>query len=238
MEKPSVYLPIICYNQNVNIFFMLSLIELVILMKQKNYDISIDPIYFESLIPRARNAAASRFLDSKNATHLIFIDTDINFNPSDIIKLIEADKPVIGGVYPKKYFKDSSSKYPVDFTINGVVSKTSEPYIYEAEYIPTGFMCIKKEVLTNLISKKDLEYKNDIDGYNTSTNKFYNFFPCTIDPKTQFYLSEDYGFCNLCKEIDTKIYVYTDITLRHIGLQKYEGNLNDFLAIMKNDQKV
>lgn len=238
MEKPSVYLPIICYNQNVNVFFMLSLIELIILLKQKNYDISIDPIYFESLIPRARNAAASRFLDSKTATHLMFIDTDISFNPIDVIKLIEADKPVIGGVYPKKYLKDSSSKYPVDFTINGVVSKTEHNLIYEAEYIPTGFMCIKKEVLINLISKKDLAYINNIDGYETATNKFYNFFPCTIDPKTQHYLSEDYGFCNLCKEIDIKLYVYSDITLRHIGLQKYEGNLNDFLVIMKNEQQV
>ena len=38
-------------------------------------------------------------------THLMFIDSDINFNPQDVLalaSLVSDDKPIIGGPYPKK----------------------------------------------------------------------------------------------------------------------------------------
>ena len=37
-------------------------------------------------------------------THVMFIDNDITWNPSDIIKLILSDKYLIGGVYPLKNY--------------------------------------------------------------------------------------------------------------------------------------
>jgi hypothetical protein len=39
-----------------------------------------------------------------NMTHVMFIDNDITWNPSDIIKLILSDKYLIGGVYPLKNY--------------------------------------------------------------------------------------------------------------------------------------
>jgi hypothetical protein len=228
-----IYLPIIAYNQDVNGYYMTCLIELVILLKQKNYDISIDPIYFESLIPRGRNAAAARFINNSKATHLIFIDTDIVFSAKDILKLIEADLSVIGGVYPKKYLKENTAKYPVDFTVNGSVFNTQTPEILEAEYVPTGFMCIKKETLLTIIEKnKDIEYINNIDAYTTETNIFHDFFRCVINPETKHYLSEDYSFCELCKKSEIKVYIYTNITLKHIGKHMYTGNLQEYLDIL------
>jgi hypothetical protein len=35
-------------------------------------------------------------------THIMFIDNDITWNPIDILKLIIAKKPIIGGAYPLK----------------------------------------------------------------------------------------------------------------------------------------
>jgi hypothetical protein len=55
----------------------------------------------ESLITRARNGMAYDFLQS-DATHLMFIDADISFNPKDIVRMINADKDIICGLYPKK----------------------------------------------------------------------------------------------------------------------------------------
>ncbi len=228
-----VYLPIIAYNQEVNGYYMTCLIELVILLKQKNFDITIDPIYFESLIPRARNAAAARFLSNEKATHLIFIDTDIVFSAVDIIKLIDSNMPVIGGIYPKKYLKDNNAKYPVDFTVNGSVYNTNMPDILEAEYIPTGFMCIKRETLETIIdSNKDIEFLNNIDAYTTKTNIFHDFFKCIINLETKHYLSEDYSFCELCKKSGIKVYIYTNITLKHVGKHMYTGNLQEYLDIV------
>lgn len=238
MNSPTkhIYLPIIAFDQNVNGYFMLSLIELILLLKQHNYNVSVDPIFFESLIPRARNASVIKFLENEAATHLIFIDTDIMFKPHDIIKLIETDLPVVGASYPKKYLKDKSANYPVDFTINGSIKKTEYEYIYEADYLPTGFLSIKKEVFQSIIEKNIVnKYINNIDGYSTKSNVFYDFFQCTIDPVTNYYLSEDYSFCNLCKHAGINKYVYSNIPLRHIGKHMFEGNLEEYLQVMHNN---
>ena len=233
MQK-HIFLPIIAYQQEVNSFYMLSMIELVILLKSNNYNITIEPYFFESLIPRARNAAAAKFLEIETATHMIFIDTDIMFNPNDILKLLEADKQVISGIYPKKYLKDKNADYPVDFTINGSIARSDKEFVYEAEYLPTGFMCINKNCLKKIIiDNPSLRYINNIDGYTTKNNIFYDFFQCTIDNTTKHYLSEDYSFCNLCKKSNIQKYIYSDITLRHIGKHIYEGNIEDFLRKMQ-----
>ena len=55
----------------------------------------------ESLITRGRNSLSRDFLNT-DATHLMFIDADIGFNPEDILPMIDADKDIICGMYPKK----------------------------------------------------------------------------------------------------------------------------------------
>jgi hypothetical protein len=213
----------------------MKMIELIILLKQNNFDISVDPITFESLIPRARNAVSARFLDNKQATHLLFIDCDIVFEPKDVLKLFEANRPVISGVYPKKYHKGPDAKYPVDFSLNGQIILTEQTNVFEAELLATGFMLIQRQTLEEIINKNpDICYKNNIDGYTTANNMFYNFFQLQIDEQTKFLLSEDYGFCNLCKKSGIKVYIYSDITLTHIGFTPFTGNLQEYLNIIKN----
>src|SRR4051812_2306284 len=58
-------------------------------------------LFNESLITRARNYLVDEFLRSK-CTHLMFIDSDIDFNSMDVLALLACDKPIIGGAYPKK----------------------------------------------------------------------------------------------------------------------------------------
>ncbi len=63
-------------------------------------------IFNESLITRARNYLVDEFLRAEEFTHLMFIDSDINFNPKDVLSLAvlsqQEDKPIIGGPYGKK----------------------------------------------------------------------------------------------------------------------------------------
>ena len=67
-------------------------------------------IYFESLISRARNAAAAAALHNKS-DYLFFIDTDVVFDPKDFFKLLEADKDVCVGLYPKKYISEQKLQF-------------------------------------------------------------------------------------------------------------------------------
>lgn len=56
----------------------------------------------ESLIQRGRNRIAAEFLANPKATHLIFIDADLEWSAADIIRLLSHGVDVVCGVYPKK----------------------------------------------------------------------------------------------------------------------------------------
>ncbi len=57
---------------------------------------------FDSLITRARNTMVAEFLADSRFTHLMWIDGDIGFKGADVVRLLQADRPVVAGVYPLK----------------------------------------------------------------------------------------------------------------------------------------
>ena len=61
----------------------------------------------DSLVTRARNNLIAKAMSDPEMTHILFIDNDITWVPTDILKLLIADKSIIGGIYPfKKYNLD------------------------------------------------------------------------------------------------------------------------------------
>jgi len=146
-------------------------------------------LFNESLITRARNYCVDEFLRS-DFTHLMFIDSDIGFNPQDVIALLalqDDDSPydVIGGPYPKKCITWEKVKQAVDkgvadkdpnvledfvgdFVFNPVIengAKSKEIRLDEpAEVleIGTGFMMIRKKTFDQYAAAyPEIMYKPD-----------------------------------------------------------------------------
>ena len=235
-----VYLPIICYNHTVLSHFMFSVMQLIFEGQKRGISFSLDCIYFESLIARARNAAASNFLNRTDCDYMMFIDSDISFESESFFSLLKTEKDVISGLYPKKYInsskvkmlaqqgpgmiKDNYEELCTDFATEIPFNKTISK-IEEVNYAATGFMLFKKRVFSQIAKEvPNIAYKNDIDGYMGYGDKFYDFFPCKVNDVTKKYESEDYGFCNLYKSIGGKIYVDTTCNLTHYGWKGYKGN--------------
>ena len=77
-------------------------------------------IFNESLITRARNYLVDEFLRAEGFTHLMFIDSDIHFDPRDVLSLAvlcDDDKPIIGGPYGKKCIAWEKIRRAVDIGI-------------------------------------------------------------------------------------------------------------------------
>ena len=56
-----------------------------------------------SLVTQGRNLCVSNMFNEKvKYTHFFFVDSDIEFDPITLFKLIEADKDVIAAPYPMK----------------------------------------------------------------------------------------------------------------------------------------
>ncbi len=227
-----VFIPLICYNHTCNTEWMMSILKLLNSAKETGLNMSFYPIFFESLVSRARNAAVAHFLEDEENTHLLFIDSDIIFEPEDVYRLIQADKDVIAGMYPKKYIVwDRLKKNPdaerVDFPIGGEIKVTDDDYV-ESNYLPTGFLMVKREAILKLIAEHpELKYRNDIDGYGFDNDNFYNLFNAGV--RNGIYESEDWGFCSLWKESGGQVLIHPDINLKHVGWHEYSGNLINYI---------
>lgn len=96
-----------CYGGNASGMYAKSLADLTAMCAQYGIQIQLYLMFNESLITRARNYCADEFIRS-DATHLLFIDSDIGFNSQDVLALLalssDETKPydVIAGAYPKK----------------------------------------------------------------------------------------------------------------------------------------
>lgn len=201
------------------------------------------PIGFDSLVNRARNASIAHFM-SGDYTHLLFLDTDIEFNTEDIIKLLYSNEKLIGAAYAQKWLDINRIKdvfkqdvLPVDplclCTKHSVHISDTERLAekMEVQYLTTGCMLIDKAVIDILIrAYPERKYTNTIDGYmGANKNLFYNFFSVEINPETNEYESEDYSFCRLWKEQGGKIYLIPDVTLTHYGWFGYQTNVKSIM---------
>ena len=138
--------------------------------QQKNWKLYINTMGNESLITRARNTLVAQFLDlcekePEEHTHLMFIDADISFTAEGVKRMIEYDKDIVTGVYPRKsidwkgieamckkgdfeMLEQKSLGYNINF-VNPKNIQMDKGFV-EVLDSATGFMLIKKEVFFKL----------------------------------------------------------------------------------------
>lgn len=97
-------------------------------------------LFNESLITRARNYCVDEFLRS-DFTHMMFIDSDIGFNPNDVISLMalqddDSDYDVICGPYAKKCISWEKIKLAVDKGVADENPTVLENYVGDYVFNP------------------------------------------------------------------------------------------------------
>lgn len=103
-NKPKVYILTPCYGGLCYTNYVSCLMNTLNVFKQLDVDIQVEFCKNDSLVPRARNNLVAKAMSDKKMTHVIFIDGDISWDPMSIVKLLIADKHVVGGVYPLKHY--------------------------------------------------------------------------------------------------------------------------------------
>lgn len=220
-------------------------------------DIQFYYLFNESLVQRARNYLVDEFLRT-DCTHLLFIDADIGFDPSDVIALLAiaepgSDKDIVCGPYPKKCISwekvkravdkgfgdrdpENLANYIGDYVFNPTADVTeisvSEPV--EVLESGTGFMMIQRNVFARFaVAYPHLSYKPDHvrTEHFDGSREIMAYFDCPIDPKTKRYLSEDYMFCQYARNAGMKVWLCPWMKLAHMGTYIYSGSLAD-LAVL------
>ena len=214
-------------------------------------------LFNESLITRARNYCADEFLRS-DATHMLFIDSDIGFNPQDVLALLaiqddESEYDVIGAPYPKKCISWEKVKQAVDKGFADEDPNKLEKFVGDYVFNPkggqreipigepvevmemgTGFMMIRRKTFDKYKEVfPHLHYKPDhirTEAFDGS-REIMAYFDCIIDPVSKRYLSEDYMFCYNVQKAGMKVWFCPWMQTQHVGTYVFGGSLADLASI-------
>jgi hypothetical protein len=169
---PYVLIATPCHRGEVHVDYCRAISSLCVLLNEKGIRNEWLPILEESLITRARNAYVAYML-SKEFTHLLFIDSDIVFDPTSIIELLIKDEHVSGCAYPRKRMDPNTIiSTTLDF-INWDILKTALETREGSEVKTLVKNGLLQEDMINKISCKSLSYvlgsetdsKVDSDGW-------------------------------------------------------------------------
>ena len=197
----------------------------------------------DALITRARANLVTLFLNDPTATHLLFVDADIGFNPQQVFRLIESGGDMVAGVYPIKRVNWNKAKRALDAARPDVPSAALD-YVLEIDnpdqvmvvngfarvrFAGTGFLMVRRRVLEQMCAHPGyapLQFfrEHSHDTLAGSPNRFA-LFECMIDPDTGTYLSEDFAFCKRWTDLGGQIWADLDSRLDHVGPSVFHGNV-------------
>lgn len=253
LSKRKLFICTPMYGGMAHGLFIKSSLDLQTMLTMYGVECRYSFLFNESLITRARNYLVDEFLRAEGFTHLLFIDSDIHYQPQDVLTLLALDKDISGGPYPKKSInwrnvQETFKKHPQinpgegekvigEFVFNPVAGTknftVTEPI--EVMEIGTGFMLIKREVFENIErSYPQLRYKPDHVGQpNFDGSRYIHaFFDTVIDTKDSYvgggtdrYLSEDYMFCQIARKIGHKVWLCPWMKTQHIGTYPFTGDM-------------
>lgn len=152
-KKPHIIFLTPCYNSSMYCTYTESLLQTMFMCKDLGIDATVHFCRNDSLVSRARNNLIAKGMSHLTATHFMFIDADITWNPFDILKLLVADKHVVGGIYPiKNYEWDKAITNPDH--INSILERKKKSQL-NTIYTDTNF------VKTNMV-RYNANYKSNM----------------------------------------------------------------------------
>ncbi len=169
-----------------------------------------------SAIDAARNEMASDALHD-GCESILFIDSDIGFDPLDALRLLARPEAVVCGIYVKKGERGLTSQF-VDGT-SVVRFGMGAPGFYPLRYAATGFLRIKATVLHAMIDALGLPLCNSKWG--RGVWPFFQPMIAPMDDRGSHYLGEDWAFSHRLRQIGVTPLADTSFRLWHWGRYGY-----------------
>ena len=226
MNKPSVYIAMPCYD-SVKIGTMISIIQLIQQLAKSGIAVGINTIR-SPLIHQGRNYLTSLFLTTEYS-HLLFIDSDVEFKPEAVLRMLVAKKDICTTPYRVKTEDINLKIYTIELEKNAKL----EGGFVELKGGPTGLMLINREVFKKIIKNyPELKIKNSVlPDAGKDHDYYYNFFDFKFEDG--YSVGEDLSFCQLAKKAGFRIYGNTESLTRHHGSYAWEGKFGESLNEME-----
>lgn len=244
LRKIKIFIATSSVNGQISDGFFKSMVKTLFFLNYHKIPVDIVTVPMDGSLSRTKNTFVTAFLNS-NCTHLVFIDSNIEFKPDDLLRLLVANKEIVCGTCPKKginweklrrFLTNNMSCTNLEFlsaaTDCDLVLKFNddnkqlviEDGLLQVEYTNSAFMCIRRDVLEKMIiDYQELEYEVPYENNSSKQPvKMYTLFDSILLIDEKKYLNEDYSFCERWKNSGGKIYLDPNILIKLqncIGLQ-------------------
>lgn len=201
----------------------------------------------DKLLQRARQDILASFLELQGATHLLFIDADIGFEPDQVFRLLRFNADMSAAAYPIRNIDWEKARAAAlagreklePASLHYVVIADTPPQardgFIKALSVGTGFLLVKRSAFTAMTQRyPELRYsrgKGNPDGGPWG----WAFFNCLIDGKDGRFLGEDFSFCRLWTQMGGEIWVDLNSRVKHEGQAVFTG---DFTALAPETPKM
>jgi hypothetical protein len=195
-------------------------------------------------IVESRSFLLTRWYDKTDATHLLFLDADMGFEPRVVLDMLALDKPLVGVVYPKReidlerYAKLVAEGRSAEnararahnyiFRKNGRSGLPDRNGFIEVDGCGAGILLVRRDCIDGMLArfpelsdssaKKTSPIARDLDRLIRA------FEPIMLDGAR---LSEDYAFCHRWRQCGGEVWANIAHEISHIGLHRFKGRYKD-----------
>lgn len=182
-------------------------------------------------ISEARNIILTGWYDTcPDATHLLFIDSDMGFSPQVVVDMLMFNEPMVGAIYSKKTL-------PVQWAASGLGEQFAERRgdFMKVAGLGMGCFLIRRDVVTTMLEKmpelsdtrmehhvaKDMLPKRIIRAFDGFDNP---------DDTAHGRMSEDLSFCCRWRQCGGEIWAAIGHEIEHVGQYSYKANYMQHIA--------
>jgi glycosyltransferase involved in cell wall biosynthesis len=195
----------------------------------------------DSYVDRAKNTITNKFLEDPEATDLFVIDSDMQWNPDAVVRMLALPEQIVMGSYPQKNSWDKWTSIPELKEENGknhpigrILQDGSA--LIQAAFISGGFIRIKRACLEKYKEYyKDFTYQDSSADPSCPERVYTEFYACERDSGLRW--GEDRVFGKRMKAIGIDGWIYPNIHFGHYGIKGWMGNYDTFLRKPPEQQK-
>jgi hypothetical protein len=198
-----------------------------------------------SEMSEARNFLLTHWFDKTDASHILFVDTDIAFEPALVLEMLALQKPVVGVVYPLRHLnlmriveaaaKGESPPRAIarghDFAVRplqGKPPRTLNGFV-EVEGCGAGILLVSRACIAEMLKKRpqlsDRTAKKSSPLARDLERLIRAFDPMTAQGVR---LADDFSFCHRWRtDCGGEIWARADRAVTHMGPHRYEARIAD-----------
>lgn len=169
-------------------------------------------------IAELRNMAVTIFYDALDASHILFVDSDMGFPPELVFDMLTFGEPLVGTVYPQR-------KLPLSWAGSGTGEAMSERRgnFMRVEGVGMGCTLIHRSVITTMLEKMPQIIDTRIEMHpardtlrGAGANRIIRAFQC-MDLPERGLLSEDLSFCKRWEMCGGQTWGAIGYRISHVG---------------------